>query len=151
MASAGPTAAGSKRPMDAEFNLVPFIDLLTCCICFLLVSAVWTQVSKIDVKPKPNIAGEDQALEAQVSLTVHIHSGGYYFLVNGAVLEFKKVGDAYPVKDLDGKLKKTRNEHPDVTAVTVMADDSVRYKELVQVMDTCLKHAFDDISVAGSS
>ena len=28
------TGKGGKKPLDAELNLVPFIDLLSCCISF---------------------------------------------------------------------------------------------------------------------
>lgn len=45
----GGGASGKGGVADASLNVVPFIDLLACTICFLLVSAVWTQMSKIDV------------------------------------------------------------------------------------------------------
>ena len=31
-----PSGKGGKKPLDAAINLVPFIDLLSCCISFLL-------------------------------------------------------------------------------------------------------------------
>lgn len=39
-----------RRSLDADINLVPFIDLLSMCICFLLMTAVWTQINTIPVK-----------------------------------------------------------------------------------------------------
>src|SRR6185436_17948432 len=51
MASIGPSATrGRRRSLDAEINLVPFIDLLSMCICFLLMTAVWTQLASLEVK-----------------------------------------------------------------------------------------------------
>jgi biopolymer transport protein ExbD len=41
---------GGKRGLDFEINLVPFIVLLCCIISFLLVTAVWTQLGKLDLK-----------------------------------------------------------------------------------------------------
>ena len=32
-------AQPGKRALDAALNLVPFIDLLSCCIAFLLITA----------------------------------------------------------------------------------------------------------------
>jgi len=49
-ASIGPQGNGGKRSLDAEVNLVPFIDLLSMCICFLLMTAVWIQVGSLQVK-----------------------------------------------------------------------------------------------------
>ncbi|MSQ83380.1 MAG: hypothetical protein EXR77_10925 [Myxococcales bacterium] len=56
--SGGSTGKGGVA--DANLNVVPFIDLLACIICFLLISAAWTQMARIDVdqalpkaSPKP--------------------------------------------------------------------------------------------------
>ena len=47
-----PSGKGGKKPLDAAINLVPFIDLLSCCISFLLITAVWTQLARMDVTQK---------------------------------------------------------------------------------------------------
>ena len=31
----GPSSGGRGKPLNIEYNLVPFIDLLSCCIAFL--------------------------------------------------------------------------------------------------------------------
>lgn len=49
-ASPTPSANGRRKNLDAELNLVPFIDLLSMCICFLLMTAVWLEIGSIDVK-----------------------------------------------------------------------------------------------------
>src|SRR3974377_1599655 len=41
---------GRRRSLDAEINLVPFIDLLSMCICFLLMTAVWMEIGALQVK-----------------------------------------------------------------------------------------------------
>ena len=38
-----------KKPLNAELNLVPYIDLLTCMVAFLLITAVWTQLARLKV------------------------------------------------------------------------------------------------------
>jgi biopolymer transport protein ExbD len=49
MASMGPTPArGGRKALDASVHLVPFIDLLSCCIAFLLITAVWSQVASVE-------------------------------------------------------------------------------------------------------
>jgi biopolymer transport protein TolR len=44
-----PSAVRGRRALDAALNLVPFIDLLSCCIAFLLITAVWTTLARVDV------------------------------------------------------------------------------------------------------
>ncbi len=136
--------------MDAEINLVPFIDLLSCCICFLLITAVWTEVAKIDVKPTPNMAAETPPEEPKVKLELKITSGGYYLSDGASSVDMPKVGEIYPVVDLEDKFEALRAAYPDVTTITVKAEDVVKYHLLIEVMDLCLKVGLADISVGGA-
>src|ERR1700744_3736617 len=40
---------GGGRKSSMDLNLTPFIDLMSVCIIFLLLTAVWTQVSMIQI------------------------------------------------------------------------------------------------------
>ncbi len=40
---------GDGRSKTVDLNLVPIIDLMSVCIIFLLITAVWTQVSMIQI------------------------------------------------------------------------------------------------------
>src|SRR5207245_9184528 len=84
MAGAAPqphTKVG-KKALDAEINLVPFIDLLSCCISFLLITAVWTQLARMDVQQKGQGAAgstDEKPPEPTVNLTLYIDKDGYTF------------------------------------------------------------------------
>jgi biopolymer transport protein ExbD len=39
---------GGRRTVDSEINMIPMIDLLMVTISFLLITAVWTHMSRID-------------------------------------------------------------------------------------------------------
>jgi biopolymer transport protein ExbD len=41
-------ARGSKRSVDQEINMIPFIDLLMVTISFLLITAVWSSLARIE-------------------------------------------------------------------------------------------------------
>src|SRR6185295_6826827 len=87
-----PTGKGGKKPLDASINLVPFIDLLSCCISFLLITAVWTQLARMDVTQKakaPSGAVEDQP-PPTVQLTLYINKDGYIFS--------KSTGESTPIE-----------------------------------------------------
>src|ERR1044072_2652226 len=40
-----------KKSVNIELNIVPFIDLMSCLTAFLLVTAVWVNISQLDIKP----------------------------------------------------------------------------------------------------
>ena len=48
----GTSSKGGKKPLDAMINLVPFIDLMAVTIVFLIMTAVWTQLARMDVTQK---------------------------------------------------------------------------------------------------
>lgn len=37
-----------RKSVDSEINMVPFIDLLMCLICFLLITAVWSTMARLN-------------------------------------------------------------------------------------------------------
>ena len=48
-----------KKSVNADLNLVPYIDLLTCMVSFLLITAVWSQLARLEAHQK----GQGQAGE----------------------------------------------------------------------------------------
>lgn len=151
MAGASPSPSGGKRAMDAELNLVPFIDLLSCCIAFLMIVATWTSVARINVSPSPNgPAAEEKQDEDPLKLGITITSTGYMLTdSSGAALAIPKNGSEYNATELDAKLTQIRAAFTkdQTTKVNLTSEDGVAYKNLIAVMDVCLKHEFTGISV----
>jgi len=64
-----PAASGRRKSLDAEINLVPFIDLLSMCICFLLMTAIWVELGSIPIK---QILGTEAAASTSLSLDLQV-------------------------------------------------------------------------------
>lgn len=148
-----PEGGGGKKPVDFQINLIPCIDLLSVLISFLLMTSVWTQIAKIDVKQKPNMPSPDEPEdkdEQAIQLTVIVKANGYTVTKKGAVVrDIEKKGDAWDNSTLGEVLKGVVAEHPDNHDVIVQSEDSVPYQELITVMDLCLTHRLEGISVSG--
>lgn len=60
------SGGGGRRSLDTEINMVPMIDLLMCLICFLLITAVWSTMARINADaqvpgpPKPDTPVDEQ-------------------------------------------------------------------------------------------
>ncbi len=149
-----PEGGGGKKSVDFNLNLVPFIDLMSAMISFLLITAVWTQIAKIDVKQKPNLPAEDTPPpppdEEQINLSVLVEGTGYKVMKKGAVIkEIVKKGEDYDVTTLSETLKQMRAEHPENEDIEVRCENKVPYQELITVMDIALTHSLSGISVSG--
>ena len=103
---------GGKKSVDSEIPLVPFIDLLLCCIMFLLVTAVWNKLARIETnqqQPGQN-APMDQPQEEQIRLFVHVSPTGYTLSDTAGVrIQIDKNGDVYDQEGLREKLRDRRD------------------------------------------
>ena len=54
---------GGRRKTDSEINMVPFIDLLMVTISFLLITAVWTHMARLQADAQ--VPGPPQKKEEQ--------------------------------------------------------------------------------------
>jgi biopolymer transport protein TolR len=70
-------AGDRKKPLSAELNLVPYIDLLTCMVAFLLITAVWTQLARLEVQQKGQGEVDSPAVVDQWRVAVAVHEGGF--------------------------------------------------------------------------
>jgi len=81
------TGKGGKKSLDVSIPLVPFIDLLCSLIAFLLMTAVWTQIARLELK-QGNAAPQETPPNATptppttVDLRVEVHEKGFTIVEN---------------------------------------------------------------------
>ena len=151
----GGRSGGGKKSLNVELNLVPFIDLLTCLICFLLMAAVWVQIGKISVTQSGQGAPTEQTPEERqkLNLVVAITPQGFLLTGNGQTLEggdILKKDSQYDHERLGAKLKEVHGLFPDKNDIVVMSEDTIQYQDLINTMDVCLANEFPNISVSGT-
>jgi biopolymer transport protein TolR len=150
MAGASPqehTGKGGKKALDAELNLVPFIDLLSCCISFLLITAVWTQIAGLQVASSGG-PPDPQAKESTIDVRLSLGERGYQLMVAGANIDIPKQNGVFDRKTLGEKLKTLKTSLPDQSAITVQPEDSVAYADLVETVDTAIGEQLRNVTVA---
>jgi biopolymer transport protein ExbD len=144
-----------RRSLDAPINVVPAIDLLSCCIAFLLFTAVWTQISRLQVAQYGN--GVPSVAQAgAVTFTVRLTPAGHVVETSaGGTFQLPALssGDAprYDYAQLATKLAELKAQHPDQSQITVAADDSVVYADLVRTVDACVGAGLAAVSVTGTA
>ena len=145
---------GGKKSVNADLNLVPYIDLLTCMVSFLLITAVWSQLARLEAHQKgQGQAGEDTPPEKQLKLVVVVNDEGFNVVADQDQQPIPKKGTEYDFEKLGTELKKLKDAHPDKGDVQVASEDQIKFEVLVRTMDTALTARFPDISLidAGGS
>jgi biopolymer transport protein TolR len=147
-----PSGKGGKKALDAQINLVPFIDLLSCCLSFLLITAVWTQLARMDVTQKGQGAAgstDEKPPEPTVNLTLYIDKDGYTFAKStGESTPIPMKGDDYDYVKLADILKDAKTQYPDKNDIAIKADDAVIYNKIIRTMDIALSAKFPDIGLS---
>ena len=68
------SGGGGRRQTDSEINMIPMIDLLMVTISFLLITAVWTHMARINADaqvpgpPRPDQPEDKQEPEKQLHI-----------------------------------------------------------------------------------
>ena len=148
-----------KKALDATINVVPAIDLLSCCIAFLLYTAVWTQISRLQVQQLGTGAPEPPAGEVQKTLLVTLAMGERGFNLSttaGTSVDIPTLGRdpegriRFDLGGLADRLKRLKGDYPDAVAITVQAEDTVSYGDLVQVIDAAVGAGLVAVTVSGA-
>lgn len=143
-----------KKHLDFELNLIPFIDLLSTCICFLLITAVWMQIGSLNVK---QAVGGQPASETEKKPTAWIYmekDGSVTFDVKDSSLKADLRKSTVPAKegkiDLETITKLTldlKTVVPSLTTALIQPKADTNYEDIVDLMDTVKKAGLGDLGV----
>jgi len=79
--------SGGRRALNRELTLVPFIDFLLCVVAFLLVTAVWSQMARLNANAAvPGAPTAKDPEESPPQLHVDMRRGDEF------VLEWRRSG-----------------------------------------------------------
>jgi len=155
MAHVEESGGNNKRKANVDLNIVPFIDLMSVCIIFLLITAVWTQVSMIQIGS--SIYGKKTAQEpaqppprAEIPFRLDVRQEGYRIVVGRSSTNINKEGGNYNHVALLAELKKVKELYPEKVDAVITVLDELPYETLVHGMDALLSAGFPEISVATS-
>src|SRR6185436_19703477 len=100
---------GGKKPLNAALNLVPYIDLLTCMVSFLLITASWTQLARLQANQKgQGQAGEETPPTQPLNIVVVVTQESFNLVVGPDQVPIPKRGDQYDFAKLGAELKKVK-------------------------------------------
>lgn len=148
------TGGSNKRDSNFELNLVPFIDLMSVLITFLLITAVWTQVSMIklgsSLYSKNNTEEVDKPPpKFDIPLRVDVKEGGHRIIIGTRTIDIPKSNpEEYDLDTLSARLMEIKNVYPDKVDAVITVEEQLKYEFLIEGMDAILQSGFPAISIA---
>lgn len=143
-----------KKNIAVELNLVPFIDLMSVCIIFLLITAVWTQISMIQLgsslyaKKTEATPLKEPPPFAEIPFRVNVLETGFEILVGKELIKIPLKQNKYNDKALLREVKKVKAIYPEKTDAVVAARDYVKYEYVITAMDALLNGGFPETVIA---
>lgn len=129
-----------SRELNAEINITAFMNLMVVLVPFLLITAVFSQVSVLDLS-LPNQSADTQTSEPNPPKVLEIVVRQQYFDVqeqnDGLLKRIEQVEGSPDFKELNLFLQQVKS-HPEFnqqTSVTLLMEMDISYQVLVQTMD----------------
>jgi len=148
-------SGGRGRSTNFDLNLVPVIDLMSVLITFLLISAVWTQVSMIQLgasfaSPKdPNQEVITPPPLEDLVLRLDIKATGYVLYVGKDVRAIPMLNGEYDKEALAADLDKVKQMYPDKGGIKMAIENEIKYEHVVSAMDLGLRAGFSPELLTG--
>lgn len=144
------------KHLDFEINLIPCIDLLSTCICFLLLTAVWLHVGAMNVK---QAVGGQPASETAKKPVMWVNMAP----TGDVTLDVQESGRVpaklrkFKIQGLNGKpnherlatvTRELRGFEPTLATALIQPTGVSAYEDIIELMDTFKKEGLIDLGVA---
>ena len=145
----------NKKHLDFELNLVPFIDLLSVCICFLLITAVWLNVGSLNVKQA--VGGQSAAetekkplmvvvLEATGDVSLEVQESKYV-PANLRKFHIGATAGKINTEEIEKILNELKKVEPELRTALIQPKAQTVYEDIVGLMDQFRKAGMIDLGV----
>ena len=132
-----------------ELDITAFLNLMVVLIPFLLISAVFTQVTVIELNmpppsddPQQQEKDKKEKLELEVVIrsdSIEIHGGKA-----GLISRYKMEDDQFDYAEISKKLQQLKSRFAEETTSMILLEPEINYDTLVQVMDTVRLYEIDE-------
>lgn len=124
-----------KREETPGLDITTFLNLMVVLIPFLLISAVFSRVTIMELTV-PTSAGGSAVKAPNFAIEVIVRKNGLE-IANGSSVEaaFPKKDGQYNMQMLYELLKRLKARYPEKDDATVLMEPDIEYDYLVQIMD----------------
>ena len=128
-----------RHNTEAELNITTFMNLMVVLVPFLLITAVFSQVSILELNLPPTSAHQQQEDEKKkpIVLELLIYQNRLELVdrQTGPLKIIPNRGSEYDFDTMVTTLKAVKNRFPDLTEITLLLEANTPYEILVRSMD----------------
>jgi biopolymer transport protein ExbD len=145
------TRKGYRKIIESDLEIMPLMNLFVALIPMLLISAVFLNVTVIDMQaPPPTSDDQDSDVKKGLALAVTIEDERYQ--VTGSRIKGQTIRrtEADAEDKLAAVLAAVAANHPDNQDVTIVSQPYTKYYDIIAVMDISRDAGLPAISLLGA-
>jgi len=122
-----------------ELNITAFMNLMVVLVPFLLISAVFSQMTVLELNLPPDTnakQNKNQKKERNFEVIVRKDSLTVADTLGGTIKKINKINGEHDFKSLSMLLKKVKSKFPTKQNISILLETDIKYEVLVTTMDT---------------
>ncbi|HEX3478685.1 MAG TPA: biopolymer transporter ExbD [Kofleriaceae bacterium] len=149
--------SGDKKAVNVELNIIPFIDVMSCLVAFLMLTVVWIDLARLDIRP----AGHGDGIPCDgpacddVRLSVLVDADQIWIGVS-RVNDSRTIPNTpsgYDWRALEAALREHKASpwFEGTTAIEIAVNSTrahpIPYRTMIAAMDVAVKTGFVDVGL----
>jgi biopolymer transport protein TolR len=146
-----------KKEMNFELDLLPVISMMSVCICFLLLTAVWSQIGSMDIEQglgQESSRTEEARKASSVWITLKNNGEVQVRMMDSpslpASMQLKtfRVSGGSGWENVDAFAGEVKQMVPELKTALIMPDTRVNYGDVIRMMDKLKRLEIAEIGIA---
>jgi len=118
-----------------EMNITAFMNLMVILVPFLLITAVFTRMTVLELNLPGRSAGGPDTKQLHLEVIIRKDALEVGERSAGVLKRIEKTSSGYDYKTLSMVLQGVKQKFPDKTQATILSEPDTSYDTVVQVMD----------------
>jgi len=151
------TAKQGKKDLNFELNLLPVFDILSCCICFLLMTVAWIQIGSMNVNQALGAKGQ-AGTENAPAIWAYLNPNGQVVLnlknakvanwAGESILPGNASDKSISWNIVSQRIQAIHNAVPELKTALVMPTSKSGYQDIVHIMDILRQTGVADVGIS---
>lgn len=150
------TRRKNKKDLNFELNLLPVFDILSVCICFLLMTVVWVQVGSMNASQSMGGQAKTKALNPP-AVWAYLNPDGKIVLNFKDVRKLGTLAKNISLPGVNGQVNwpavesviaNMQSQAPEVKTALIMPSEKIAYSDIIQLMDQMKKSGIRDVGIS---
>ncbi|RKZ09871.1 hypothetical protein DRQ32_07720 [bacterium] len=142
---------GYRQFIESDLEIMPLMNLFVALIPMLLISAVFVNVTVIDMKLPTDTSDAQAVSNTQKALNLAVTIRDDHFVVEGRKLRKQVV--ARKAENADSQLSEIlvgiKQQYPDNEEIMIISQSRTLYEDIILVMDVSRESGMGSVSLLG--